>query len=661
MLLRHGLTDLDAKIYVFVAKKGLVKALDILKAMKINKEQIYRSLKKLQSKGLVTATLEHPARFSAVPMEKVLDMLIRAKMEEAQEIRQNKEEILSIWNSMNVAEANTDSRFSVLEGRNMIYSKIQQMMQETKSGFSVIADVKTLGLVDWLGLFENAALRTSNSEINFQFLTELTAQNVNAMRAFLGKKPQRALVFRARNPDLGLSLFPKLVLRDGEELLLFIAPTSRRAGQRDEDTCLWTNSKSIVQAFAAIFNDLWENASEIENMIADLEAEEYGPITKSFQSGERAKNKYLEMLRTARNEIIVITSSKGLTNLSKHKNLIDSAVKRGVLVRVMAPIGDENLEEAKQVAANCQVRHISDSDYNMTVVDCRHLFRFGNKSRSDEEEIQYTANPEYVDKMVRLLEEAWKNAAPPSFVEWEIGFGVPEALKKPLYSSYYSDTKMAGSQRNGLLQTQERDSIKRTLDSMALKSWKKEATVAYCTMGQAIIQLPSELNTPTMGIRVTSFKKESGFGEGKNLIVHLWLETPPGFSMVPVAVLTDSPKEALIDEKLLAGTPAANNIVISQPNQFEVLVKDNLLFAGWSANIELPSGKKLRSGSLVFEGRGEGKRLTRDFVSPVGFSVKMEFTRFPAMTTFMSQTSQYLGSSARGTLATDCVFKTTPP
>jgi sugar-specific transcriptional regulator TrmB len=64
------------------------------------KRQLYRSLKKLQNKGIVSATAEHSALFSAVPFEKVLDIFAKAKMEEAQRIEQNKEEILSIWQSM---------------------------------------------------------------------------------------------------------------------------------------------------------------------------------------------------------------------------------------------------------------------------------------------------------------------------------------------------------------------------------------------------------------------------------------------------------------------------------------------------------------------------------------------------------------------------------
>ena len=56
-----GLTKIEAKVYVFLAKRGTQKAQDAAKQLKIAKQQLYPSLKALQSRGLVIATLEHPA------------------------------------------------------------------------------------------------------------------------------------------------------------------------------------------------------------------------------------------------------------------------------------------------------------------------------------------------------------------------------------------------------------------------------------------------------------------------------------------------------------------------------------------------------------------------------------------------------------------------
>ena len=82
-----GFDQVDAQIYVYLAKKGVQKASDICKALKLTKQQLYPCLKRLQSKGIVSSTMEHPARFSVMPFEKVLDLFIKAKMEETQRLR----------------------------------------------------------------------------------------------------------------------------------------------------------------------------------------------------------------------------------------------------------------------------------------------------------------------------------------------------------------------------------------------------------------------------------------------------------------------------------------------------------------------------------------------------------------------------------------------
>lgn len=95
-----GLKRVDAEVYVYLAKKGTQKVIDIAGALKIRKQQLYPILKTLQDKGVVTASPEHPALFSAVAFEKALDLLIEANMEQAKAIKETKEELLSSWRSM---------------------------------------------------------------------------------------------------------------------------------------------------------------------------------------------------------------------------------------------------------------------------------------------------------------------------------------------------------------------------------------------------------------------------------------------------------------------------------------------------------------------------------------------------------------------------------
>jgi sugar-specific transcriptional regulator TrmB len=99
-LVNLGFTKTDAQIYVYLTTEGPQKASNIAEALNMHRQQLYRSLKKLQNKGIVNASLKYPVQFSAVLFEKILDLLIKAKMEQQQVLQESKEELLSTWRSI---------------------------------------------------------------------------------------------------------------------------------------------------------------------------------------------------------------------------------------------------------------------------------------------------------------------------------------------------------------------------------------------------------------------------------------------------------------------------------------------------------------------------------------------------------------------------------
>ncbi len=94
-----GLKHFDAEVYVYLVQHDPQKARDIAEALETYKRQLYRSLKSLGRKGMVNASREHPARFSAVAFDRVLNQFIETNRDEAQRIEENKEKFLSMWRS----------------------------------------------------------------------------------------------------------------------------------------------------------------------------------------------------------------------------------------------------------------------------------------------------------------------------------------------------------------------------------------------------------------------------------------------------------------------------------------------------------------------------------------------------------------------------------
>jgi sugar-specific transcriptional regulator TrmB len=94
-LIGLGLSQTDAEVYVHLATKGPETARNIIDSLPINKRQIYRSLKSLKSKGIAMVNSEFPSEFSALPFERVVDLLLKVKKKQAKSLEASKAELIS--------------------------------------------------------------------------------------------------------------------------------------------------------------------------------------------------------------------------------------------------------------------------------------------------------------------------------------------------------------------------------------------------------------------------------------------------------------------------------------------------------------------------------------------------------------------------------------
>jgi HTH-type transcriptional regulator, sugar sensing transcriptional regulator len=682
-LMSFGLTRMDAQIYILLAKKGPQKAVEIGKALKMSKPQLYRSIKNLEGRGVVSATLEHPAKFSALPFEKALDLLAKAKMtkalEEAQRIQETKDDLLANWQALNISDyKDSSAKFMVVEGRNNIYSKIQQMITETKNQISTMTTVPSLIRADQFGLFEAGFEHPLKSKIKFRFLTELPEQNVPAMKTLLKGIAQANLNFEGRNPDLGLRLFPRMVIRDKDEILFFIKSRTDLSATEQDDVCLWTDCKDLVQAFTEVFEDYWHNATDIRQTISEIETGKTPQKTFYIDVAETAKKTYNETLHLAKKEIILMTSSTGLMSSWKALTSLREWRERGVSIKIMAPIITENLEAARQLSEYCEVRHVPIAFLETTLIDGRHLFQFKVPAKQVRtphfENTFYTSEPDFVEKTKKMLNDIWKGASATSVT-----------LLNPLTTSSISTNDSQSSVEAALETLKEKSLLisatvtesEKPLSSSTRKvsfdkpirvkkdnkeSDEKGINIARAIWGQAIIHPPIHLNIPPILIQAFRIDQSNVGEKGDNMIVNLLLQTPKGNTFVPVAIVQDNPKTGILHKAVFSGLPAGQNIKTVAEDELEVWSQGNNLFAGWTVPIPLlPLPYNLPPSSMMLEGHGSPKLRKYTVNWPSGYKTSARNNECQAFATFVNPSWRYAGPAIDGALTTDCIMITTPP
>jgi sugar-specific transcriptional regulator TrmB len=90
-----GLSRTDAEVYVHLATKGPETARKISDSLSINRRQTYRSLKSLQNKGIAMVNSEFPSEFIVIHFEKVVDILLQMKHNQAKSLEENKAVLIS--------------------------------------------------------------------------------------------------------------------------------------------------------------------------------------------------------------------------------------------------------------------------------------------------------------------------------------------------------------------------------------------------------------------------------------------------------------------------------------------------------------------------------------------------------------------------------------
>jgi sugar-specific transcriptional regulator TrmB len=415
-----GLTERDSEVFIFLAKKGPVIAREILSGTKINKAQVYRSLKNLQSMGIVESTLECPARFSAISFDKVLDLFIKAKKDETQKIEENRATILSHWKSFALEETPLLSdKFMVIEGENYIYSKIAQMLKDSKE--QILASTSGLGIIQAEKF--NVIKSVVELKVPLKVLTNVSSKNLPIIKKVLEEMSTSSKNSACRNIDLAEKLFPRFVIRDEEELIFFVTNSEELSSKHSSDTGLWTNNKALINAFKTFFDQLWQDGLDVQKKIDELITGKSAPESRVIRNAEEAYQKYLSLISSANEEIILMTSAKGLMIVLDNKPILESWLKKKISARIMAPITSENLNAARQLSKYCKIRHVQISYLRVVIADGKQLLHF-KAPLHDKDTLNpleyfeysfYTNDPDYIQGRRELLNEIWNNS--PDFSE----------------------------------------------------------------------------------------------------------------------------------------------------------------------------------------------------------------------------------------------------
>lgn len=428
-----GLSKREIQVYMFLAKSGVQSTSFVAKRLKMERVQAYRTFKKLQEKGFIEATLERPTRFTIVPFETLLDAFINSKKSEVAMLNEQKESLMSTWNAISAPESSIPvAKFSVITGKKKIHAKMENMIEE--SAKEVLILTTSLGLIqeDIAGIFDAIINPAQKRHVKFQIITEVTEDNLKIMERISKNFSAAKGDIKCRHLTLNSAFFPRFLIKDEEEAILYAPVGEKTSVLNLEDEGLWINDKMFISIIKAFFGRMWQNAVEISRRIEELKSGIPLGETVVINDPEEAWAKVTQVLEAAKKDVVFITSSQSINNLLENDPFRKYCTK-GMKCRIMASIDLDNLETSQKLAAKYEIKHVPISYLTMMVVDNKHLFMFKKPPLNETEnksgfylvDTFYSNDPSSTDRVSEMLSDIWKRGIDVSEVSSQAGMKMP--------------------------------------------------------------------------------------------------------------------------------------------------------------------------------------------------------------------------------------------
>jgi sugar-specific transcriptional regulator TrmB len=95
-----GLSRTESEVYVYLAKTGPSKVIDLTISLRISKQKVYSILRKLKAKEIVTVRPERNTVYSALTFNELLNRYIKKNNDQAEFIRETTIELINNWQKM---------------------------------------------------------------------------------------------------------------------------------------------------------------------------------------------------------------------------------------------------------------------------------------------------------------------------------------------------------------------------------------------------------------------------------------------------------------------------------------------------------------------------------------------------------------------------------
>jgi sugar-specific transcriptional regulator TrmB len=216
----------------------------------IPRSETYHLLTALQNKGIVSATFEHPIKFSVLPIQEAIHVLVSTETERLKKLKKSGPILEKLWEKIPgfTADSNTEpeEKFQVLQGGNQVNSKIFDMILNAKNQCRIFGSEKDMIKFYHANFFE----ALNEHGIDYKILSPVSKKS-----QYIFKNMDKTKIKELCSTVKDNLCF---LIKDDDEVLFFIKNST---GSNREMRAICTNSETIIYSKSLLFNNYWSNES----------------------------------------------------------------------------------------------------------------------------------------------------------------------------------------------------------------------------------------------------------------------------------------------------------------------------------------------------------------------------------------------------------------
>ena len=247
-----GLSGTQARICLALAVIGTSTIREISEASVVARPETYRAVVELEKKGLVEKSVSAPTRYSLLPLQDVLSILVGRRETESLELQDRSATLLEEYEKkLTEKRLVNENQFVLVPSGKAFSNRLRKSIENSKKSICVIAHQKNL--TPLLDCMQGMLKRAIGKEVNVRIVTEKRGNSSLTKRLFsLQKSAHFEIRFANILPPFSLATF------DEKGILL----STKAQSENDSAFAVYSNNSSLAELSQSYLNDAWSSAAE---------------------------------------------------------------------------------------------------------------------------------------------------------------------------------------------------------------------------------------------------------------------------------------------------------------------------------------------------------------------------------------------------------------